>query len=102
MARALGRHFSEVLTAADRTEAELVLEQHAITHLVCDWNLGEDYPRGTELVPLWRERWPSITKAVIFSGTSPEDITTSSMIDAVVDKTQGLEVLLEALGRRHR
>jgi len=102
LARALRRHFFEVLTAADREEAERALEHHTVTHLVCDWNLGKDHPRGTELVPLWRERWPSITSAVIFSGAFPGDITISPMIDGVVDKAQGLEALLEALDRKHR
>jgi len=100
MARALARYFPEVLTAANQTEAEQMLEHREVTHVICDWNLGEGHPKGTEIVPLWRERWPSITHAVIFSGTAPADIGEQLPgVDGVVDKADGLEPLLEALGR---
>jgi len=99
MARALTKYFPEVLTAANQTEAEQMLEHREVTHVICDWNLGENHPKGNELVPLWRDRWPSISRAVIFTGTAPEDIATAPAIDGIVDKADGLEALLEALNR---
>ena len=95
--RLLGRAFGQVLTAADPAEADDLLAANEVTHLVTDCNLGPGLPLGVDLVPAWRERCPSIERAVVFSGTDLSAKELPDAIDAVLHLSADFEDLLEAL-----
>lgn len=97
MVRLLDRWFGNVLTAESVHVAERMLEENVVTHLVTDYNLGRGQPRGVDRIAAWRGRYPSITRAVVFSSAPPSWATRPVGIDAVVQKTAGLERLLQAL-----
>ena len=58
-----------MLTAGTPDEAVEILEQNEVTQLIVDYDLGEDYPRGTELVIGWRKRFSSIRLVLLLTGT---------------------------------
>jgi CheY-like chemotaxis protein len=68
MSRLLGPAFDEVHTATNPDEAEQLLEEHPITHLVCDYRLGQGFPPGTVFVTRWRKLYTSIQRAVLVTG----------------------------------
>lgn len=95
--RLLGGSFDEVLTAADPAEAEIALGLNPVTHLVTDCNLGPNLPRGIDLVPSWRERCPTIERAVVFSGSDLSATTAPAAVDAVLHLSAEFDDLLAAL-----
>ncbi len=48
----------------------MILEEHPVTHLLCDRELGRGLPYGEALVREWRERYPSIRRALLVTGTA--------------------------------
>lgn len=98
--RILALDFDEVHVAASPAEAEEVLRAHPVTHLMCDFDLGEGLPVGTELITAWRGRYPGIAHAVIVSGSLASQITPTPGVDAVLSKPVSLSELTSAFGVR--
>jgi DNA-binding NarL/FixJ family response regulator len=98
LSRMLKRYFDEILIASTATEADQLLERHSVTHLISDCYLGDGLPLGVDLVPGWRRRCPTITKAVVFSGTDLRGHEIPPEVDQVVQKGIDRDELLEALG----
>lgn len=83
MERLLGRSFEAVLVAETPAEAEQLLEANPVTHLVCDYRLGRSLPPGTVYVAKWRERYPGICRAVVFTGALDYYVKGAEGVDAV-------------------
>jgi len=98
VARILSRTFEQVLTAASPDEAEVQLAGQAVTHVVCDQVLGRDLPRGTDLVPEWRTRFPSIRRAIILTGSPLAEVPTVDGVDAILGKPGSANEIFEGLG----
>ncbi len=64
--RVFSPRYDEVLAAGTPDDAAAILEQNDVTQLITDYDLGEDYPRGTELIIDWRKRFPSIRIVLLF------------------------------------
>ncbi len=86
IARLLEKSFDSVRTATSQSEAEQVLGEARVTHLICDYNLGDDSPLGTELISEWRGRFPSIGLAVLFTASAGFHISTLPGVDRVFFK----------------
>jgi CheY-like chemotaxis protein len=96
LVRMLRTHFDEVLTVNCPSEADEALSTRPVTHLVCDCFLGQGLPLGSDLIPGWRALYPSIRRAVVFTGN---DLTrVPGEVDAVVRKAGDPAELLRALG----
>ena len=93
----LGKFFDECYGATSPAEAEAILQNHQVTHLVCDFDLGGEHPVGTDLVKKWRLQYPGIVRAIIFSGTRPSMIPTIPEVDAVLEKPSSIVALKAAL-----
>ncbi len=100
MARLLGGCFDCVHTATSQSEAERVLREERITHLICDYNLGEDVPSGAELISEWRGRFPSIGRAVLFTGSTKSEISILPGVDRVFFKPGDLPELIATFSLR--
>jgi ActR/RegA family two-component response regulator len=68
LSRVLEKSFDEVHVATVPAQAEQVLESFPITHLVCDYRLGEHLPPGTVFVSKWRRRFANIRRAIVLTG----------------------------------
>jgi len=97
LSRGLSKSFSNILTAQNAEDAERLLRQNNVDYLVCDLELSEGEPNGFHLVPKWREKFPNIRKAIIFTGVFGVEKNAPVQIDAVVDKSEGIEGILNAL-----
>jgi DNA-binding NarL/FixJ family response regulator len=97
--RALERkeQFDEVYVADSPESGELLLREKAVTHLLCDYNLGAF--NGAHLVNVWRERYPGIERAVIISGEILDNGPAVSImgVDAVAPKTVSPDILVDKL-----
>jgi len=93
--RCLKHHFDEIHTALTPEQAEtcLALPEHAPTHLLCDYYLGERYPGGSELVRTWRKRYPSIIAAAIFSGSELRELPAGDGVDRVFRKPLEIDAI---------
>lgn len=96
--RMLSPLVDELLAAENVSDAEAILEARSVTHLLCDHLLGPHQPKGMDVAADWRERYPSITAAVILTGASMDELERSAGIDAVIPKTVDARQLAEALG----
>ena len=81
LVRILSDDFDEVIVAATPAEAERKLMVYTVTHLVSDFNLGQDQPPGTELVVRWRKRHRSIERAVLFTGADLTEVEVPAEVD---------------------
>ena len=97
LVRVLGRHFDEVLAASSPAEAERLLSEHKVTHMICDCNLGPCRPLGVDLIPRWRSLYASVERVVVFSGSDLSKLAVPPEIDAVVSKGGQIKEVLEAL-----
>lgn len=97
LTKKLRSRFDEILTASTAKEAARLLFENRITHLLCDCNLGPDSPASYKLIPAWRKAHPSISRAVIFSGSCLSDKRIPDEVDSVVAKGEEFEKLLSAL-----
>ena len=95
--RLLSRRFDTVLIAGSPAEAEQMLEHNVVTHLLSDYDLGSDCLRGTELVPFWRGKYPSIERAVILTGSSLPMADVPPEVDCVLTKTDSIGTITNAL-----
>ena len=98
LCRRLLSSFEELHTACTRETAEQKLAAEPITHLVCDNDLGLGVLKGSELVERWRKEYPSIERAVLFSGDMDVAAHKASGIDAVIYKTMDFDELAKSLG----
>ena len=87
LSRLLGPEFDLLLTAQTVEDAERLLEDNPVTHLVCDGDLGPSSPAGLELVPRWRRQHASIVYAVIFSGSDLSRIPAPHGVDSLLPKS---------------
>jgi DNA-binding NarL/FixJ family response regulator len=71
--RFFSHHFDAVITAGTPEEAEAILEQEDVTHIISDYDLCPQYSRGTELIMGWRRQYPSIRRVLLLSGSCLSD-----------------------------
>jgi len=95
-ARVLGMLFDQVIVASTPAEAEILLGSHRVTHLLCDYDLGQSQPTGAELIPQWRAAYPYIAQAVLFSGSQAEEIDLPAEVDRLLGKPATMDELLGA------
>ena len=101
MKRRLTPFFEKVFTAADPKEATRILEEHEVTHVLCDFDLGAGTGAGDAtgylFVMLWRREFPNVERAVIFTGGDMGSQQRPEEVDAVVCKADGPQAAVEAL-----
>ena len=90
-------HFDSALTAATPADAERILRENVVTHILLDFHLGYNNPRGTELVVDWRRRYPLIRKALLLSGTRLQDKQIPPEVDHYFMKPIEPKDVMEAL-----
>ena len=100
LARLLERSFYSVHTATSQREAERILGEERVTHLICDYNLGDDSPSGAELISEWRGRFPSIGLAVLFTASAESQISILPGVDRVFFKPGDLPELIATFSVR--
>ncbi len=94
-------NFQNIYGVHDRLGAIGVLKEHHITHVICDWDLG-DKDTGEKLIKDWRIQLPYIKRAIILTGASSEiNLSQQDLqaikVDAVVDKATDLKTIFETL-----
>ena len=98
--RSLARDFDQVHTAGSAADANAILEQHAVTHVVCDLYLGRGEPLGDELIRTWKQSWRTIQYAALFTGSTYEKDHTYERVDHIFMKPRGFDDLIALLRRR--
>jgi DNA-binding NtrC family response regulator len=98
--RSLGYDFDRIHVAGRASDAESILAEHTVTHLVCDLYLGNDEPLGDELIRRWKRRWPTIRYAALFTGSTYEKGLTYEKVDNIFMKPRGYDDLIGLLRRR--
>ena len=98
--RILRRCADVVYTASNKAEALSILDEHLVSILVCDFNLGENEPKGTTLTEQLRHLYPSIYHAVIFTGEGLQCIPRSTSVDTVMRKGKDEARLCAVIRRR--
>jgi len=96
--RLMSKSFDKILTAENALLAEWLLKNTSITHLVVDYDLGENDPNGFKLITKWRTQYPQIGKGIIFTGQEGLTNRAPDYVDLVVNKSADVEVLRAALG----
>ena len=89
----LKRRVSAVFTAKNGMEAHNTLKRHHVNVLVCDYDLGKNEVDGVQLIRRLRKTYPCIKRAVICSGTDPQEIRRSRSVDGIMNKTTDLSRL---------
>ena len=97
LSRVLDKYFDNILVAPNSVHAKWLLSNTNVSHVVCDYNLGHDDPDGFNLVSSWRQQYKQIKKSKIYSGSSGLENSSPKHVDAVVDKSADVSVLLKAL-----
>lgn len=98
LARYLTDDFDVVVTANDLATAEVALaaSRNAPTHVVCGQHFGPGERTGTETIPAWRAKYPTLTCVVL--ATAHADVpATPEGVDFVFLKPAsptGLKALL--------
>ena len=95
--RQLQGRFDRVYFATHPEDAERILAESEVTNLICDYNLGETMPRGTELLAKWRQAYPHIRRAVIYSAADLSQISLPEWVDTAVSKAKSADDLYIAL-----
>jgi len=96
--RLLKNKVDEILTAQTPADAETILRSRAVTHVICDQLLGPSQPLGTDLSRGWKERYPSIRRIAILTGTNVGNIARPEGVDHVLAKTTDPVKLAELMG----
>ena len=103
---ALRSSFERVFSASDPAAATRILENHDVTHLLCDYCLGVGGgPAGVSgftFVEFWRREFPGIERAVIFTGADIERLKKPVEVDAMVSKAEGMDAVIAALMEREK
>ena len=89
--------FNEVFSANTIEEAERILETHDITHLVCDYNVGPTVPNGTYLIQQLRNKYPSISRALIFTTHNLDATNRPHGVDRIISKNRSVSELIADL-----
>jgi DNA-binding response OmpR family regulator len=97
LSRRLESSFDELHTANTPADTERKLQKESVTYLICDFNLGEGSPQGTDLIAKWRSQYPSTERAVLFASTYLDDKIKPVGVDALIYKTTDFKQLMEAL-----
>ncbi len=97
ISRGFRHDFEQVCFATHPDEAERILAEEEVTDLICDYDLGESLPTGTELMERWRKAFPQIQKAVLYSGADLSKITLSWWIDFKISKSCPIADLYRAV-----
>ncbi|MCP4679291.1 MAG: response regulator [Deltaproteobacteria bacterium] len=98
LSRMLKGRVDEILSAYSPLEAETILETREITLLICDHWFGPGQPLGADLAAKWKERYHSIQRAVVLTGTDISKLETPSGVHQIIAKTVKTEELVNALG----
>ena len=98
LSRSLACSVDTLRAASTPEEAHHWLAKEAITHLICDHNLGDGVPKGEALVEKWRREHRSIERAVLYTGAHLDKSNKPSCIDAIVFKTASIDDLMQSLG----
>ncbi|MCK9522140.1 MAG: hypothetical protein M0R76_03735 [Proteobacteria bacterium] len=89
--RALKRTFrdqvSSIVVASNAADAQAIVAQEMVTHVLCDQWLGPGQPLGTELVRGWKAQHASIRRILILTGTLAPLVSLPGDIDMVLTKT---------------
>lgn len=95
MSRYMRPAFDEVLSAVTPQQAEELLENPSArpTHLLIDQFLGQSGMLGTDLVAVWRRRYPSLRVAVVLSGAESVSAPEGSGVDMVLRKPPDVRAL---------
>ena len=95
--RIFSDHFDVVLTAGTPDEVEAILEQKGVTHIISDYDLGQQYPSGTELIIGWRRQYPSIQRVLLLTGSRLSGADIPPEVDQYFSKGEDTKNLLRAL-----
>lgn len=95
--RTFKRTFDDVQFAIHPDEAERILKRGEVTHLVCDYHLGETLPNGVEWMERWRKAYPKIQRAVLYSGADLSEISPSRWVDFKISKSHPIRLLVNAV-----
>ncbi len=85
LGRSFGLHYT-VFTADCGATAEPILIEHRPLFLLCDYWLGVDQPTGTELIKVWRGRFPFLRRVALMTGTRIDAIGDREGVDAIFAK----------------
>ena len=77
----------QILLASTPSQAEIILRAYRVTSVLCDYDLGKNQPKGTELVTRWRRQHASIQTAFIYTGSDVETVPKVHGIEAIFSKT---------------
>ena len=95
--RLFKHHFDAAFTAATPADAERILQENKVTHILSDYDLGEENPRGTELIIEWRRRYPLIQRVLLLSGSKLSISKIPDEVDRFIEKGSEPREILEAL-----
>ena len=98
LTRLLDRQIRRIETATNPVEAEIILRSGRITHLICDHWFGPGQPLGMDLVSAWKQKFPSIQRAVVLTGTDINKLPAASGVDSILPKVVDPDELIEVLG----
>ncbi len=95
--RFLSSYADHIYTVNTIDEAEAVLKDVKITHLICDHYLRDDKILGVEIIGGWRREHKNILHAVLLTGSNLESIRISKSIDAKISKSASPDGLVTTL-----
>lgn len=96
--RSLVRYFKrtfETVSAATPAETEAILAESAPPFLLCDYWLGVEFPPSTHYIPMWRQRFPSLQRVALMTGTKSSSIDSRAGIDALFEKPLDLQAIIQ-------
>ncbi len=76
----------EILLAVSPAQAEKQLQNHLVTAVLCDYDLGHRVPTGNVLIQKWRQEYPTIKSAFVYTGADTKDIPKTQGVDAIFSK----------------
>ena len=92
--KTLKNFFAKIYISSNAAEAEAVLDEHGVTHIIVDMYLGAGEQLGHELIQAWRVRYPNIRFAVLFTGSSVDNKLDYEGVDGFFIKPSGLADLI--------
>lgn len=98
LSRMLKGRVGEILSAYSPLEAESILDTREINLLICDHWFGPGQPLGADLAAKWKNRYNSIRRAVVLTGTDISKLNTPPGVHQIIAKTVKTEELVNALG----
>jgi CheY-like chemotaxis protein len=95
--RVLKHCFDMVITAAIPADADRILRKNRVSHIIADYDLGSQYPRGTTLITDWRQQYPLIRRVLLISGSQLLATELPPEVDVYLAKPVDPKILMEAL-----